>query len=166
MTLLAPPVIASTIALVCTVMALIQPSAIYALLYLLAGLISLAAAFFALGADFAGALQIVVYVGAILVIFVFVVMTVDVSQPALTRERLRLKRAWAVPALLVLIAIVPFLTGLPVDLPPGDAVTARDVGLLLFSDWIVIVELVSLLLLAGLIAARHLGRSDQTGTRL
>lgn len=158
MTWLEPPVIAGLLALGCALLALIQPSAIYALLYLIASLFALAAAFFAVGADFAAALQIVVYIGAIIVIFVFVVMTIDASQPALTRERARLNQGWLLPAGLALIAFTPFTVGLTPQLARGDAVGARDVGGLLFSEWIIVVELVSLLLLAGLIAARHVGR--------
>jgi NADH-quinone oxidoreductase subunit J len=128
---------------------------------LIGALLSLAAAFFALGAGFAGAVQILIYAGAILAVFVFVVMTVDASPEALARERERLKRAWQLPVVVTLLVVAPFVFGLHGEaMTPGRPapVPAQRLGGLLFGRWAFSIELASFLLLAALLGARHLGR--------
>jgi NADH-quinone oxidoreductase subunit J len=135
---------------------------------LVAALVSLAAAFFALGAGFAGAVQILIYAGAILAVFVFVVMTVDASPEALARERDRLRRAWHVPVVVTLLVVAPFVFGLHgAAMQPGTpaAVSAKQVGALLFGPWALSIEVASFLLLAALMGARHLGRRGAHPTK-
>ena len=63
---------AATVALVATVMAMTRANAIHALIYLIVSLLAVAVIFFLIGAPFAAALEIVIYAGAIMVLFVFV----------------------------------------------------------------------------------------------
>ena len=65
---------------------------VHALLYLITSLLALSAVFFALGAYFAGALEIIVYAGAIMVLFVFVVMMLNLGRAVVDRERKWLSR--------------------------------------------------------------------------
>lgn len=154
--------IAAAVALGATIVAVTRPNAVHALLFLVAALIALAAAFFALGAPFAGAVQILIYAGAVVAVFVFVVMTIDTSAAALARERALLSRSWQAPAALAALAVLPVAAaalwreGLASGTPA--AISARELGLLLFGPWAVVVELASLLLLAALIGVRHLSR--------
>jgi NADH-quinone oxidoreductase subunit J len=75
------------------------------------------------------------------------------------------RRAWVLP--LLFVALLGAGVGIPVfvrtTLPPmaGQAVLPREVGLRLFTGDLVLVELASLLLLAGLVAAFHLGRAPK-----
>ena len=62
--------IAATIALVATVLAMTRANAIHALIYLIVSLLAVAVIFFLIGAPFAAALEIVIYAGAIMVLFV------------------------------------------------------------------------------------------------
>jgi NADH-quinone oxidoreductase subunit J len=150
------------LALVAAVVAVSRPNPVHALLGLIAMLLALAAAFLALGAGLAAVLQILIYAGAIVVVFVFVVMTLDASPEAQARERITLAKAWPAPAAITLLVILPFLL-LPVGTGPESviAVDARAVGLLLFGPWALVVELASILLLAGLIGVRHIGRRER-----
>ena len=157
---------AGSLALVTAALAVTRPNVVHALMYLVATLLALAAAFFALGADFAGAVQILIYAGAILAVFVFVVMTLDDSPAMRALERSRLKRAWLVPVLVSLLVVLPFVSGLGGEAPlPGvpAAVPARRLGALLFGPWALAVEIASALLLAALMGARHLGRRSRAG---
>jgi NADH-quinone oxidoreductase subunit J len=139
-----------------------RANAVHALLYLVAALLALAAAFFALGAAFAAVLLVMIYAGAIVVLFVFVVMTLPTSPEAMLRERAALKRAWTVPAAISALVAAPFLFGLGEVAAGAPApVLARAVGQLLFGPWALAIELASFLLLAGLIGVRHLGRRDR-----
>ena len=65
---------AAFIALVSTVMVITTLNPVHALLYLIVSLLSVAVIFFVLGAPFAALLEVIVYAGAIMVLFVFVVM--------------------------------------------------------------------------------------------
>lgn len=139
-------------------------NAVHALLYLIVSLIAVAMVFFALGAPFAGALEIIVYAGAIMVLFVFVVMILNLGQGAAAQERLWLKTGtWLGPSVLAAVLLVVLL----VTLLQGDAgkmidsgsnLTAKAVGTTLFGPWIVVVELAAMLLLAALVTASHVGR--------
>jgi NADH-quinone oxidoreductase subunit J len=126
----------AAVALVSAALAVTRTTIVHSIIWIVATLLSLAAAFFALGAGFAGAIQILIYAGAITVVFVFVVMTVDVSPEARARERARLSGAWRAPA----------------------AVGPKALGELLFGRWAAVVELASFLLLAALLGVRHLAR--------
>ena len=152
---------AGFLSLIAAGLAVTRPSIVHGLLLLFASLLCLAAAFFALAAGFAGAIQILIYAGAITAVFVFVVMTVDSGEGTLSRERVQLRHAWRLPALVLALALLPMLGGLAMEgtAPgePGDT-GVRSLGLLLFVPWAVTVELVSLMLLAGVIGVRHLGR--------
>ncbi|WP_439533421.1 NADH-quinone oxidoreductase subunit J [Polymorphobacter sp.] len=149
---------AGTAALLAGVLTVTRATVVHALMYLVAMLLALATVFFALGASFAGAMQILVYAGAIVAVFVFVVMTVDSSPAAAARERSRLRGAWRGPALLVGLMLLPLFAGLPGGGVPALPVSARAVGALLFGPWALAVELASFLLLAALLGARHLAR--------
>lgn len=157
---------AGSLALVSAILAVTRASAAHALIWLLATLLSLAACFFALGASFAGAAQILVYAGAILAVFVFVVMTFDASPAALQTERARLRRAWIAPATVAVLVLAPMLM-LPAGTAPpqGRAVPAAELGALLFGPWALAVEVASGLLLAALMGARHLGRRGRSEGR-
>lgn len=154
---------AGSLALIAAALAVTRSNVIHALLYLLATLLGLAAAFFALGAGFAGALLIIVYAGAIVVLFVFVAMTVGTDGAARARERAMLQRSWPVPAAISILVAAPFLFGVADPIPSNPApVSPYVVGRLLFGPWAWAIELASFLLLAGLIGVRHIGR-DRSG---
>ena len=70
--------------------------AVHALLYLIVSLLAVAVDFYALGAPFVAALEIMIYAGAIMVLFVFVVMMLNLAEHAMEVEREWLKpRNWA-----------------------------------------------------------------------
>jgi NADH-quinone oxidoreductase subunit J len=138
---------------------------VHALLYLIVSLLAVSMVFFALGAPFAGALEIIVYAGAIMVLFVFVVMMLNLGPPAVEQERHWLKPGiWIGPGLLCGLLLGQLLYAL-FALPSGGTighttVDAKSVGVHLFGPYLLAVELASMLLLAALIAAYHLGRND------
>lgn len=155
---------ATALALLAALLAVTRTSPVHGLGFLVTALLGLACAFFALGAPFAGALQILVYVGAVVVVFVFVVMTLEASAPGGPRERFAWLRAGVGPAILAALILAPFVLGLGVEhIAPGpDAgISAQSVGRVLFGSWALAVELASFLLLAGLLGVRHLGRRDR-----
>ena len=154
---------AGAVALVAMALAVTRPNVVHALIWVVAGLLSLASGFFALGAGFAGAVQILIYAGAIIAVFVFVVMTIDSGPEAMAEERARLATGWKGPLGLVLVVLATALLGLAGSAGEAAApqpVPARELGALLFGPWAVAVELASAMLIAALLGARHLARRE------
>ena len=153
--------IASTIALFATVFALTRTNAAHALIYLIISLLAVAVVFFLIGAPFAAALEVVIYAGAIMVLFVFVIMMLNLGEKGEERERQRLNpTVWIVPAILsaiLLIEMVVVINGLEAP-EMGAMISAKKVGLTLFGPYVLAVEIASMLLLAGLVGAYHVGR--------
>ena len=154
--------IAAVVALVSTVMVVTRANAVYALVYLIVSLLSVALIFFVLGAPFIAALEVIIYAGAIMVLFVFTIMMLNLGPQTVAQERQWLNgRAWVGPSVLVVILIAEMLYVLwggehPVE--GRHVVEPREVSMALFGPYIMIVELSSMLLLGGLVAAYHPGR--------
>ncbi len=152
--------LAGVLAVVSTLLMLTQLNVVHALLYLVASLLAVAVAFFSMGANLVGALEIVVYAGAIMVLFVFVVMLFNLGEEAVETERRWLPpRAWAGPLTIggVLLAEAFYLVTRSGRIDPAQAVPPKEVALALFGPYAIGVELASMLLLAGLVGAYHLG---------
>jgi NADH-quinone oxidoreductase subunit J len=154
--------LAGILAIVATILAITQRHAVHALLYLIVSLLAVAVVFFTLGAPFVAALEIMIYAGAIMVLFVFVVMMLNISEHAMEVEREWLKaRNWLAPALLDLILLgeLVYCTATTRStLSLTSSVGPKQVGIALFKSYWIGVELASLLLMAGLVGAFHLGR--------
>jgi NADH-quinone oxidoreductase subunit J len=154
--------VSAMVAIAATVMVITRASAVHALLYLIISLLAVALVFFVLGAPFVAALEIIIYAGAIMVLFVFVMMMLNLGPQTTTQERQWLNpRGWIGPTLLGLI-LVSELGYVFRHVPPtqlgGQAVSPEQVGVTLFGTYLLGVELASMLLLAGLVGAYHLGR--------
>ena len=145
-----------------TMMAITRTNAVHALLYLIVSLLSVALIFFVLGAPFIAALEVIIYAGAIMVLFVFVMMMLNLGGETVAQERLWLARSgWIGPSLLAAVLtgeLVYVIAGYPAGGVPGAVVEPKQVGMALFGPYLLGVELASLLLLAGLVGAFHLGR--------
>src|SRR5512141_283236 len=89
---------AAAVALVATALTVTRRHAVHALLWFIVSLFAVAVVFFLLGAPFAAALEVIVYAGAIMVLFLFVVMMLNPGVAA--ARRLLRPRAWVVPGLL------------------------------------------------------------------
>lgn len=153
--------LASIIALLATVAALTRANAAHALIYLIISLLAVAVLFFLMGAPFAAALEIVIYAGAIMVLFVFVIMMLNVGETGVAREQEWLSgRHWLVPGLLTAVLLMEMLIamGAASGTTSGIAVPPKAVGITLFGPYLLAVEIASMLLLSSLIGAYHLGR--------
>jgi NADH-quinone oxidoreductase subunit J len=153
--------ISALVAVVSTAMVITRSSAIHALLYLIVSLLAVAVVFFVLGAPFVAALEVIIYAGAIMVLFVFVVMMLDLAPTAEHAVPLLPLRAWIGPAVLGLILIVELAYVLLGDsTPPAGtrAIEPKEAAVALFGPYLLGVELGSLLLLAGIVGACRLGR--------
>ena len=159
--------IAGAVALLSTLMVITNTNPVHALLYLVLSLLAISMVFFTLGAPFAGVLEIIIYAGAIMVLFVFVVMMLNLGQRTVEQERQWLSGiAWVGPVLLatiLLIELVAILWQNESLTSTGNVVIGpKLVGIALYGPYLLAVELASMLLLGGLVAAYHLGRPQDS----
>ena len=149
------------IALAATLLALTRTNAAHALIYLIVSLLAVAILFFLLGAPFAAALEIIIYAGAIMVLFVFVIMMLNLGRAGDAREREWLTPgSWVAPGLLAGLLLLQLVLALwqGADTTSGQVVAPKEVALSLFGAYLLAVEIAAMLLLAGLVGAYHLGR--------
>ncbi|MFA5072730.1 MAG: NADH-quinone oxidoreductase subunit J [Nitrospirota bacterium] len=154
--------ISAVIAVFATVMVITRTKAVHALLYLIVSLLAVALIFFALGAPFVAMLEILIYAGAIMVLFVFVIMMLNLGSDSAKQESQWLDPAtWRGPAILcavLLIELMYLFLSHPVRSVIFSVVGPKQVGIALLGPYVIGVELASFLLLAGLVGAYHLGR--------
>ena len=153
--------IAATVAVVSTVGVIVQSNIVHALIYLILSLLAVAVVFFSLGAPFVAVLEAIVYAGAIMVLFLFVIMMLNMGQHTLDQEKTWMAaKDWALPAGLAAILLAQLLYVLReyrVDIVPNE-VGVLEVSALLFGPYVLAVELASILLLAGLVSAYHIAK--------
>ena len=156
--------ISSAVAVISTFMVLTGSNAVHALLYLIVSLLSVALVFFALGAPFAAVLEVIIYAGAIMVLFVFVIMMLNIGPHSVRQEKQWLAaRTWTGPAILAAVLLGELIYVLVQKSPisVANVVGPKQVSISLLGPYLICVELASVLLLSGLVGAYHLGRRDQ-----
>ena len=157
--------IAAAVAILATLMMLTRLNAVHALLYLIISLLAVAIVFFTIGAPFMAALEVIIYAGAIMVLFVFVVMMLNLGKRQVDQEKAwQRPRMWVGPVILaaILIIEVAFLVQQPGGAPMGGAIISpKLVGIALFGPYLIGVELASFLLLGALVGAYHVGVRKQ-----
>jgi NADH-quinone oxidoreductase subunit J len=152
--------IAGAVATAATIMTITRVNAVHALLYLIVSLLAVATAFYVLGAPFVAALEVIIYAGAIMVLFIFTVMMLNIGPKAVQQERELLNPGiWLGPMLLAAILLAEFGWLLfrngqrEVSMVP---VTPKELGIALYGPYLLAVELASILMLGALVGAFHL----------
>ncbi len=164
-------VIAGVLALGSALGVVLMPDAVYSALMLLLNLISLATLFLMLHAQFMFAAQLIIYAGAILVLFLFVVTLLNPAGEHIFRDRKRLQQAGAISLGLFMACLlggallVAFTSGKQPTLSPEKVTnpgstygTVEDFGKALFTQFLLPFELTALVLLVALIGAVVLGK--------
>jgi NADH-quinone oxidoreductase subunit J len=153
--------IAAIIAVVATALTITRLNPIHALLYFTVSLLAVAVVFFVLGAPFIAALEVIIYAGAIMVLFIFVVMMLNLGQKTVDLERQWLRpNMWIGPGILAaaLIAELAFLLVRSHEARvAGASISPKQVAIALYQPYVLGVELASFLLMGGLVGAYHLG---------
>ena len=158
---LAAFVIIALIALGSALGLVLKKNAIHGALFLVVNLGSVAALYLTLGAEFLAAAQVIVYAGAIMVLFVFAIMVLIPGKEETGVDPRRPWRLVALPAAALLLAMVlAIVVGTrgpaPVGSPAPGGVEA--IGRLLFTDYLFPFELTSVLLLAAMVGVLLLAR--------
>ena len=154
--------VAAAIAVIATAVAITRFNAVHALLNVIVSLLAVAVIFYTLGAPFIAALEVIVYAGAIMVLFIFVVMMLNLGPRSEQQEREWFSgRGWVLPGILALLLTIEFIYILArssASLAGTAMIVPKEVSLTLFGPYLLGVELASFLLLAGLVGAYHVGK--------
>jgi NADH-quinone oxidoreductase subunit J len=158
--------ISGGVAVAATLMTITRKNAVHALLYMILSLLAVSLVFFSLGAPFIAALEVMVYAGAIMVLFVFAIMMLNLGPQSSRQEGAWLApSAWIGPGVLAAVLLCEVILVLVRDGPPAAETSAvigpEEVGAALFGPYLLAVELAAILLLAGLVGAYHLGRREE-----
>ena len=153
--------ILAAVAVIGTVLAISERHPVHAILYLVTSLFSVAVIFYLLAAPLVAAFEVILYAGAIMVLFLFVIMMLDLGHPE--RGLAPHWREW-LPALtlsgisiasLVAVIVIRHASVAPL---PIQTLPIRQVALRLFREHGLAVELISLQLLFALVGALYLGK--------
>ena len=139
-----------------------QRNPTYSAFGLIVTLVSLAGVFGLLGSPFIAALQIVVYAGAIMVLFLFVLMLLSVRAEVHVERPSRVFKLVAIALGALLVGeIGSVLTAVRTPLAPAFDASARQVAHLLFDPrYLYVFEATSILILASLVGAIALAKRD------
>ena len=153
--------IASLVAIIATIMAITRYHAVHALLYLVISFLAIALIIYLAGAPFIAALEVIIYAGAIMVLFIFVVMMLNLGSESVGREAgWMTPDTWIGPVILAAVLLAELLAILLSDWGEASSlhlVSIREVGFILYTKYILAVELSGLLLLVAVLGAYHLG---------
>lgn len=158
--------IAAAIAVFSTLRVITHKNAVHALLYMIVSLLAIGVVFFLFGAPFPAALEIIIYAGAIMVLFVFVAMMLNFGTKQTNEQEKRWLSpiTWFGPGVLTLILLGEFIYLISsgeravLELSP---ISPKEVGTALYTKYILGVELIAMLLMSAAVGAYHLGKHKQ-----
>ncbi len=161
---------AALLAIVASLKVVTGKNTVHALLYLVVSLLAVAVCFYLMGAPFAAGLEVIVYAGAILVLFVFAIMMFGLSQDetinapqtqVFTLSNISLWFGPSIIAMLLLAQLVFSIENSAIqEKLTANIIDAKQVGILLYGPYLLAVEIASFLLLAGLIAGYHFAKPE------
>ena len=156
------------------VMVVSSRNPVHSVLFLILAFFNAAALFLIAGAEFLAMILVIVYVGAVAVLFLFVVMMLDVDFSALREGLQRYAPIGAViGAILLLELLLVFGTwqfatdtaGLRLNPTPVDVDNTRALGRILYTDYVWLFQLAGLILLVAMIGAIVLTLRGKTATK-
>ncbi len=167
-------IVMGLMAIVCAICVVFQKNPIYSAIFLIQTMVALAVLYVMLHAQFIAAIQIMVYAGAIMVLFIFVIMLLNLSKrdEEAFKDKLILQKGTAIFLGLVLFGVIGVVTlksvlhGTKGEYTPENINAIGNtqlVGKLLFTDYVFPFEIASILLFAAIIGAIVLAKKGILG---
>ncbi|MBA5246597.1 NADH-quinone oxidoreductase subunit J [Marnyiella aurantia] len=137
----------------------------YALLSLIVTMFSIAGMYVLLNAQFLGIVQVIVYAGAIMVLFLYILMMLNLNKEDESRKQNTLKFIGVFSAGILLVGMLGAFRGIKEDILAPEGIDhsvglTKNLGKLLFNEYVVPFELASILILAGIVGAVLIGKKD------
>jgi NADH-quinone oxidoreductase subunit J len=155
--------ILSVVALFGAVMVVSSKNPVYSVLWLIITFFTISGHYVLLNAQFLAIVNIIVYAGAIMVLFLFVIMLMNLGKDNEPQKSKWLKMAGAVSGgalLLVLVAVLRDTERNMAQLGTGDIGLIQNLGKVLFKDYVVPFEISSVLFLSAMVGAVVIGKKD------
>jgi NADH-quinone oxidoreductase subunit J len=159
--------ILAAVVVIGTLLAITEKHPVHAIMFLVTSLFSMAVIFYLLMAPLVAVFEVILYAGAIMVLFLFVIMMLDLGHPE--KGLAPHWKEWLPALLLSAISIgslvIVLISRHTAPVVPPAMPTIREVALRLFREHGLAVELISLQLLFALVGALYLGRQSKSGER-
>ncbi len=156
----------SALAIVAAIGVVSSKNPVYSVLWLIVVFFSISGHYVLMNAQFLAIVNIIVYAGAIMVLFLFVIMLMNLNAEAEPPKNIYLKMAGIIAGLCLMIVIVAALsnsTSNNVVLKSGTGVgLIKNLGMALFNDYVIPFEISSVLFLSAMIGAVVIGKKEQT----
>jgi NADH-quinone oxidoreductase subunit J len=157
-------IILSVMAVGAALMMVSAKSPVHSVLWLIVVFFTISGHYVLMNAQFLAIVNIIVYAGAIMVLFLFVVMLMNLNVETEPIKNYRLQLAGVISGgslLLVLLSALMKIQSQPVQMKDGDVGLIRQLGLTLFRDYVVPFELSSVLFLSAMIGAVIIAQKDK-----
>lgn len=156
--------ILSVVSVGSALMVVTSKNPVYSVLWLIITFFSISGHYILLNAQFLAVVNIIVYAGAIMVLFLFVIMLMNLNKDTEPQKNKWLKIAGAVAGgclLLVLVAALRNTEGKMAELATGEIGLIKNLGQVLFTDYVVPFEISSVLFLSAMVGAVVIGKRDK-----
>ncbi len=147
-----------------SIMVLVSKKGIHSLLYLIFSFFTLAGHYVLLNAQFLAVVHIIVYAGAIMVLFLFSVMLLNLNVESEVPKSLYARLAAVVASGLLLVTLISALKGFDISstkpIHLSQIGTVENLGKILYSDYLLPFEIASVLFISAMVGAVMLGRKE------
>lgn len=157
--------ILSAIAILCAFRVVTSNNPVHSVLYLIVTFFAIGCHYLLLNAQFLAAVHIIVYAGAIMVLFLYVIMLLNLNKESEPHKNIAVKFAAVIASGILMVVLIGALKGteqLSNALPENNSVgLIQNLGVVLFRDFLVPFELSSVLFLSAMVGAVMLGKNDK-----
>jgi NADH-quinone oxidoreductase subunit J len=156
----------SALAVFSAVMVLVSKSPVHSVLWLIAVFFAISGHYILLNAQFLAIVNLIVYAGAIMVLFLFVIMLMNLNAETEPQKHMWMKLAGVISGGCLLIILVSLvrqaveLKGKTALMKDGSIGLIGNLGKALFSDYVVPFEITSVLFLSAMVGAVVIGKKD------
>lgn len=155
----------SFLAVLSALMVVFSRNPVYSVLYLIITFFTIAGHYVLLNAQFLAVVHVIVYAGAIMVLFLYVIMLLNLNKESEPHKSTLLKIAATICAGLLLVVLVGSLRGTEnLAVPHGtgsDIGLVENLGKVMFNEFLLPFEITSVLLLTAMVGAVMLGKSEK-----
>jgi len=155
----------SFVAILSALMVVFSRNPVYSVLYLIITFFAIAGHYVLLNAQFLAVVHVIVYAGAIMVLFLYVIMLLNLNEESEPHKSNLLKIAAAICSGLLLVVLVGSLKGAETvnysTTGNTELGTVKNLGMVLFTDFLLPFEITSVLLLAAMVGAVMIGKADK-----
>ena len=152
----------STVAIVATIMVTISKNTVHSVFFLILDFVTVACLFIMIGAEFLGMIMLIVYVGAVAVLFLFVVMMLNVSLPEIKKES---SKYWSIGSFITIVVLLELLMIIGGWQYKDNLILSSSIvlnqnisntnllGNILYTDYIYLFQIAGMILLVSMIGA-------------